>query len=216
MVKNLIVACRDNDVKKIVLGNACTLFGKNQVSVCNSYTDLYEKVKYAVNAAIIFDKFFLGYVISYSYSMLTYLNTQLLAYFVEMGECSPYLAMRLLELGASGFIPHVEHKDIFKLSIQKIQAGLRTYPEYITQRYNDDDYERRCMTEVTAIEMKIGMYLAEGKQQKEIASITGLSKQAVSSHIHRLKRKIGYSRPSDLDLLSIRHKTNELEEFVDY
>ena len=64
--------------------------------------------------------------------------------------------------------------------------------------------------------MKIGMYLAEGKQQKEIASITGLSKQAVSSHIHRLKRKIGYSRPSDLDLLSIRHKTNELEEFVDY
>ena len=72
------------------------------------------------------------------------------------------------------------------------------------------------MTEVTAIEMKIGMYLAEGKQQKEIASITGLSKQAVSSHIHRLKRKIGYSRPSDLDLLSIRHKTNELEEFVDY
>ncbi len=213
MVKNVIVACSDKDVRKIVLGNVFNLFGEKQVSVCNYNTDLYSKAKYAEDTAIIFDKYFLGYVISYTLTRLKILNEKVLAYFVEIGDCSPYFALRVYDLGTDGFIPDIEGTD-FKNTVQKVQAGLRVFPDHITQRYEDADYDRRCITEVSDIEMKIGIYLSQGKSQKEICYLTGLTPSAVSSGTHRLKRKIGYTRPSDLVKLNERYFDFESGGFI--
>ncbi len=203
MVKNLIIACCDDEVKRILVKNCSSYFGENQLFICNNYVDMYQHVKYAENAAIIFDKYFLGWILSYQILRVQVLNSSILSYFVEIGDCSRYFGIRVYGLGINGYIPEIESRDVFKKNISRIQAGLNSYPETILRSIEDEDFilDKKCITEITAKEMEIGMYLGMGKTQKEICYITGLSKSVVSTHIHRLKRKIGYKKPGDFILL---------------
>ncbi len=207
MVKKLIVACCDDEVRNIVVVNGSAIFGENQISICKSWLEMYEMIRYAEDTAVIFDKYFLGYVLTYPLLRMKILNEAILPYFVEIGECSIYFALRIYELGSNGFIPCIERKDVFKNNFLKIKEGRKTFPESVMRSIEDDDYllDRKCITEVTASEMAIGMYIGMGKSQKEICYITGLSKQTVSLHTHRLKRKIGYKRPTDYNLLDMQY-----------
>ena len=86
----------------------------------------------------------------------------------------------------------------------KITTGAKVYPESIIKSVEEKEYlvDRKCITEVTKNEMAIGLYTALGKTQKEICGMTGMSRKAVILHTHRLKRKIGYKKPADYNLLA--------------
>lgn len=204
MVHEIIVACCDEEVKKIVITAASAVIGEKQIKICRDINDMYRLSRYAQDTAIIFDKYFLGYVMSYSLTRLKILNEKLLSYFVEIGDCSRFLAMRIYEFGCSGFISGIERADSFRKSLLKITTGAKVYPESIIKSVEEKEYlvDRKCITEVTKNEMAIGLYTALGKTQKEICGMTGMSRKAVILHTHRLKRKIGYKKPTDYNLLA--------------
>ena len=217
MINNVIVACCDEEVKKIVVDNASAIFGEKKIQICKNYNDMYEKSKYAKDAAIICDKYFLGYLISYRLTGLKALNHGLVFYFVEIGECSRYLGLRLYGLGTNGFIPYIENQEVWKKLNTVLQNGSRIFPEPILEsiKKRDCNLDERSVSEVTAKEMQVGMYLGMGKNQKEIGSITGFSQTAISVYTHRLKRKIGYKNPKDYFLLNRQYFDNKIGGEVD-
>ena len=218
MINNVIVACTDNEVRKIVVDNASAIFGEKQIQICENYKDMYEKSKYAKDTAIIFDKFFLGYVISYRLIGLKTLNQELVCYFVEIGECSRYFGLRIYGLGTNGFIPDIENEEVWKKLYTVLQNGLRSFPEPILEsiKRRDCNLDERSVSEVTENEMQIGMCLGMGKNQKEIGTITGLSQTAISVYTHRLKKKIGYKNPNDYFLLNRQFFNNKTGGEIDY
>jgi len=215
-VKNVIIACCDKEVKKILISEVTKHFGEKNVFICDCKNDMGMFTKYAKDTAIIFDKYFLGYILSYQFLRLKVINDSILTYFVEVGECSRYFGLRLHELGTNGFISEIEDSNVLKTSLMQIQTGMTIYPNVIMQSIEDEDYllDKKCITEVTPKEMEIGLYLGMGKSQKEICFYTGLSKQAVSTHIHRLKRKIGYKKPKDYELLNQQALQGYCEEEI--
>lgn len=78
MIKKVILAVIDEDTKKIVYKAAKNLFGEKQITLCESSKELYELVKHANDAAVIFDKYFFGYIISNRYERLKAINENLL------------------------------------------------------------------------------------------------------------------------------------------
>lgn len=206
MISKILIASCDNEVRNIVKKNFLTAFGANNVIVCNNLYELHEICKYTEDAAIIFDKFFLGFVISYELIRIKTLNPKILTYFVEVGDCSLYFGMRIHLLGIDGFIPNIEKYDDFKNNILKIKDGRKVYPEVITQTISDELLlDKKNITEVTEKEMQIGFYLSMGYNMKEISYELGLSKGTISIHTSRLKRKTGYKKPGDYDLLKQRY-----------
>ena len=115
MIKKVIVACCDDEVRRIVKEGLQNLIPENGIFICHSNADLYECTKYSEDTAVIFDKFFLGYVLSYQFLRLKVLNESILAYFVELGECSRYFGLRIHELGINGLIPFIERRDFERL-----------------------------------------------------------------------------------------------------
>lgn len=88
----------------------------------------------------------------------------------------------------------------------KVLGGAGSLPDEIQSSIESSDYllDRKCFTEITEKELVVGLYLGEGKSQKEICYITGMSQQSVTLHVHRLKRKIGYKKPADYAILNRR------------
>lgn len=217
-ITNVVVACYDEEIKKIARKGFSSVFGENQVKICSCIVELESIVRDESNVALIFDKYFLGYVISFELIKLKFLNENFLTYFVDKNDCAHYFGMRVHELGAEGFIPRIEDSENFKKSIYQVQAGMKVYPESIQRSFAEDDYllDRSFISEVTFPEMKIGLYTSMGLCQKEICYSLGLSKSTVSESIRHLKRKIGYSKPGDWDLLFKSYLTNNSGDFYDY
>ena len=207
VIKKVYIACVDDDTKKIVLKMCNRVFGEKNVIECQSDSELYEITKYAKDAAVIFGKFYFGYKISQRFLRLRCLNPDLKTYFVEIGDCSDYFGMRVKLLSATGYVFDIENDELFYEALTKVQAGKELFSdEKILKPLSGKlpKSEERCITEVTNKEMSVGIYLALGKTQKDIATLLKVDAGCVCLHIHRLKRKIGYKKPSDLMLLNKR------------
>ena len=206
MINKIVIACCDDEIKGIMKKYCSSVLGENHVMVCESLNEMHNEIKYE-DVAIIFDKYFLGFVVSYELVRIRYLNDKALTYFVDMGDVAHYFAMRVHQLGVDGFIPMIEDKEYLKKSIQKIQIGIKTYPESVQRCFDEEDYllDREFISEVTTSEMAIALYISKGCTTKEICYYTGLSKSSVCNYTKRLKRKIGYNKPGDLELLSRRY-----------
>ena len=139
-ITNVVIACFDEEIKKITRKGFSSLFGENQVKVCNSIAELGEWIQDKSNIAIIFDKYFLGYVISYELLRLRFINKNFLTYFVDKGNVAHYFGMRIHLIGADGFIPNIEDSDAFKKSIKQVQSGVKVYPSDIQRSFDEDDY----------------------------------------------------------------------------
>ena len=115
--------------------------------------------------------------------------------------------MRIHQLGVEGFIPNIENKEYFKKSVLQIQSGKKLFPASVTRSFDEDDYllDREFISEITATEMEIALYLSKGYCAKEICYRTGFKPGTVSRYTKRLKRKIGFYKPGDLELLCKRY-----------
>lgn len=203
MINKIVVACCDIEIQNIVKETVSSVIGDKNVIICKSIFEIHNAIKYQNDIAIIFDKYFLGFVISYELVRIHYLNDKVLTYFVDLDDVSHYFAMRIHQLGVDGFIPNIEDKGFFKKSVLQIQSGKKVYPEAVTRSFEEEDYllDRDSISEVTTTEMEIGLYLSKGFCTKEIAYRTGYQANTVCRYIKRLKRKIGYFKPGDLELL---------------
>lgn len=217
-ITNVVIACFDEEIKKITMKGFSSLFGENQVKVCNSIAELSEWIQDKSNFAIIFDKYFLGYVISYELLRLKFINKNFLTYFVDKGDVAHYFGMRIHLIVADGFIPRIEDPDAFKKSIKQVQSGVKVYPADIQRSFDEDDYllDKTYIDEVSIPEMHIGLFTSLGLSQKEISWIVGLSSSTVSEYTRKLRRKIGYSKPGDWDLLFKSFLTNLSGDFYGY
>ena len=196
MINKIVVACCDIEIQNIVKETVSSLLGDNSVIVCKSIHEIHNAIKYDKDdIAIIFDKYFLGFVISYELVRIHYLNDKALTYFVDLDDVSHYFAMRIHQLGVNGFIPNIENKEFFKKSVLLIQSGKKVYPDSVA----------RFISEITTTEMEIALYLSKGYCAKEICYRTGFKAGTVSHYIKRIKRKIGYYKPGDLELLCKRY-----------
>ena len=68
--------------------------------------------------------------------------------------------------------------------------------------------DKQYSTEVSAVEMLIGLHLGDGMAIKEISKQMKRSENNVSSHLKRLRRKIGYKNMNDFIILN-----NQLRRF---
>lgn len=207
MINKIVVACCDVEIQNIVKETVSSVIGDKNVIICKSIFEIHNAIKYKNDIAIIFDKYFLGFVISYELVRIHYLNDKVLTYFVDLDDVSHYFAMRIHQLGVEGFIPNIENKEYFKKSVLQIQSGKKLFPASVTRSFDEDDYllDREFISEITATEMEIGLYLSKGYCAKEICYRTGFKPGTVSRYTKRLKRKIGFYKPGDLELLCKRY-----------
>ena len=207
MINKIVVACCDVEIQNIVKETVSSVIGDKNVIICKSIYEIHNAIKYKNDIAIIFDKYFLGFVISYELVRIHYLNDKVLTYFVDLDDVSHYFAMRIHQLGVEGFIPNIENKEYFKKSVLQIQSGKKLFPASVTRSFDEDDYllDREFISEITATEMEIALYLSKGYCAKEICYRTGFKPGTVSRYTKRLKRKIGFYKPGDLELLCKRY-----------
>ncbi|MDY4832565.1 MAG: hypothetical protein SO161_08535 [Treponema sp.] len=207
MINKIVVACCDVEIQNIVKETVSSVIGDKNVIICKSIFEIHNAIKYKNDIAIIFDKYFLGFVISYELVRIHYLNDKVLTYFVDLDDVSHYFAMRIHQLGVEGFIPNIENKEYFKKSVLQIQSGKKLFPASVTRSFDEDDYllDREFISEITVTEMEIALYLSKGYCAKEICYRTGFKPGTVSRYTKRLKRKIGFYKPGDLELLCKRY-----------
>ena len=115
MINKIVVACCDIEIQNIVKETVSSLLGDNSVIICKSIHEIHNAIKQDKDdIAIIFDKYFLGFVISYELVRIHYLNDKALTYFVDLDDVSHYFAMRIHQLGVNGFIPNIENKEFLR------------------------------------------------------------------------------------------------------
>lgn len=175
-ITNVVIACFDEEIKKITRKGFSSVFGENQIKVCSNIAELNCWIQDKTDIALIFDKYFLGYMISYELIRLRFQNKHFLSYFADKGDDAHYFGMRVHEIGADGFIPKIEDVESFKKCIYQVQSGVKVYPESITRSFENDDWllDKAYINEVTIPEMLIG---------ESIQALDVLKKKSVTTFI---------------------------------
>jgi DNA-binding NarL/FixJ family response regulator len=126
---------------------------------------------------------------------------------------SEELAREALQAGARGY---VLKSDADQSLISAIES-LRQHKPFLTSTVTEfvlDDYKRRAETDepaathgtVTAREREIIQSLAEGRSNKEAASLLGISVKTIEAHRANIMRKLRLRSVSDLVRYAIRNK----------
>lgn len=204
MNKKVIVACCDTRVREFVVTGMGKFLDESSIIVCRTEFELYNFIAESKDTVIIFDKFFLGYLLSYQFLRLKVLNDEVSTYFVEVGNCSLYFGLRVYDLGTNGFIANIENETVRNEKFKMILEGYTVFPSEIIQSLrtgNKVQIDKKIYSEVTAREMEVGLYLGMGKSRKEICSLTGLTASCISQHIYRLSKKVGFKHEKDYEML---------------
>ena len=127
---------------------------------------------------------------------------------------SEALVREVLQAGARGYVL----KSDADASLISAVDSLRRHKPFLTAQVTEfvlDDYLRRTEeqdsavlphTAVTSREREIIQLLAEGKSNKETASILGVSVKTVEAHRANLMRKLRLRSVSDLVRYAVRNK----------
>lgn len=126
---------------------------------------------------------------------------------------SEELAREVLQAGARGYILKSDADQSLIAAIE----SLRQHKPFLTSTVTEfmlDDYMRRADTSddslfkpaVTTREREIIQSLAEGKSNKETASMLGVSVKTIEAHRANIMRKLRLRSVSDLVRYAIRNK----------
>ena len=131
---------------------------------------------------------------------------------VLSGDDSTDSARRALESGARAFVLKV---DAMKHLAEAVQAAAQ-HRFYLTPHSHRALHEEkapgpkrstgRTSTKLTSRERDVIQLLAEGRSNKEVAAILGLSVKTVKTHRAATMRKLKLARPSELIRYAIRNK----------
>ena len=203
-MNKVIISVCDDFTKQIIIHCVKAVNPKLEIIDGSNDTDIIYHLKSAEDDIVFFDKFFLGYVLSYKMKSLRVYNKKLRIVFCEQGNCSRFFGIRVYDLKADGFISHIENNREFADKLRLILSGQRIFPEEVMMSLKGNEhlrYSRYC-SEITEQEFEIGLLLGLGKSIKEIAFITNLTTGTVASYISRLKNKIGFESMNDFFVLN--------------
>lgn len=204
MIKKVFIGVCEEITKKTILEGILSFQPKTEIIDGTEDSDLFFHLKSAEEAVVLFDKYFLSYILKYKLKSLNVLNPKLRIYFCELGNCSRFFGLRLHDIGVNGFISNIENEELFKKKLNYVFEGITCYPEEVLDslKANEHLLERKSCSEITEKEMEIGLYLGQGKTIKEISEITNNASGTVGTHICRLKRKIGFKTMNDFKILN--------------
>ena len=204
MIKKILLASVDDDVRAIMRKGCSSQLGEKNVQICKTCAELNIFSKFAEQTAIIFDKYFLGYVISYELIRLKTMNPSLLIYFAEVGNISESYAVRVCQYQVDGYICNVEDSANLQNKILNIKDGMKLVPADVSKTLKGMNLfmDGKCVSELSEREVQIAVLLGKGLTQKEIAYELKLTAATVSQNVTRIKKKIGYSSPRDFFLLN--------------
>lgn len=207
MVK-VIVGMTDDYTKKLTMECVSKALPKAQLIDGSSDMEIfYHLQKSEDEIIVIFDRFFLSYILKFKLIYLKAMNNRMKIVFCERGSCIREFGLRLYELGVDGFICDIEHEDLFVAKLKKVENGDKCFPDEMkdSDGYLQVNYDRKGCVEITCAEFTVGLYLGKGFTNKEISRITGFSINAVRNHAHWLKKKIGFKCLNDLTVLNQRY-----------
>lgn len=204
MVKKVFIGVCEEITKKTIIEGILSINQKMEIIDGSTDSDLFFHLKSAEEAVVIFDKYFLSYVLRFKLRSLKVMNPNLRIYFCEMGNCSRFFGLRLYDIGVNGFVTNIEQKEKFRQKLNLVLEGLRCYPEEVLDGIKNNEHllERKSCSEITEREMEVGLYLGQGKTIKEICDLTQNATGTISTHICRLKRKIGFKDMNDFKMLN--------------
>src|SRR5262249_1756711 len=123
---------------------------------------------------------------------------------------SEELARNVLQVGARGYVLKSDADENLIAAVE----SLRQHKPFLTSTVTEfvlDDYLRRDVEEggsratVTVRERELLPLLAEGKSNKEAASLLGVSVKTIEAHRANLMRKLRLRSVSDLVRYAIRN-----------
>ena len=204
-MKQVIIATCDEFTKEIIKHCVHSVNPGLQIVDGSSDKDIIYHLKSAEDDIVFFDKYFLSYVLKFKIMALRVYNKKLRIFFCEQkAVCSQYFGLRLYDLKVDGFINNIENHEEFSKIMRQILSGQTYYPEDVKRALNTNEHlrNRKYCSEVTEIELAIGMYLGQGKAPKEISTLLGIPILTLRGHINRLKNKIGCETMNDFAVLN--------------
>lgn len=203
-MKQVIIGTCDEFTKEIIRHCVHAVNPTLQIIDGSNDTDIIYHLKSAEDDIVFFDKFFLSYVLKFKIKALRVYNNKLRIVFCEQGNCSTYFGLRIHKLNADGFISNIENTKEFTKVMREVLGGVTYYPDDVKTSLNKNVHllSPKYCSEVTEVELEIGMYLGQGKSVKEISTLTNMQMPTVSAHINRLKHKIGYDCMNDFAVLN--------------
>ena len=203
-MKKVLIASIDAYTKEIIKSCVKQAFPKTEIIDVTIDNDVLYHVKSADDGIILFDKYFLSYVLKFKILSLRNLNRRLRIIFCEAGDCSRFFGLRVYDLNADGFVCNIQDKKEFVNKLRIIFSGKKLFPEEVMDSLNSNEHLRfrKYCSEVTEMELEIGMYLGEGKSIKQISGLVEATEGAVGIHISRLKKKIGFESMNDFCVLN--------------
>lgn len=119
--------------------------------------------------------------------------------------------LRALDTGARGYLLKDHADEDLEVAVRSIAAGKRYFSPSIAQTLLDDYVnlmrERRLQDSydlLTEREREILQLLAEGKSNKDVAAILGLSPYTVETHRTNLMQKLGLHNTAEIVLYAVR------------
>jgi DNA-binding NarL/FixJ family response regulator len=119
----------------------------------------------------------------------------------------PNLAAAALELGPIGFVlKHSAGQELLK-AIAHVLVGKH----YLTPKLRAVDWvqtrskARQYAMEMTQRQREILQLLAEGRLNKEVAGLLGVSEKTVEFHKHRIQQSFNLGNSADLVLFALKH-----------
>lgn len=106
-----------------------------------------------------------------------------------------------MSAGASGYLLKNALEVDLPYAIKEAAAGRNVFPPGITRPSPDDD---SAFDKLTQRERQVLHYIVQGKSNKEIATILGVSPNTVSVHRANLMQALGIHRTADLVVYAIK------------
>ena len=217
---NIIIASTDDVTRQAI--QAAVKIASRCSDVIDGTSDenlLFDLKTACENDIVIFDKLFLSYFLKEKLNFLRFYNPKLRIFFCELGNPSRFFGYRLHMLNVNGFIANIENKEETAKIISNILCGENYYPETIKdglkKRDNLGENKQFC-TEVSLKEMLVGLYLGDGRSIQEVGKVIERNDNNVSSHLKRLKRKVGYKDMKDLVILNEQMRRFYIGSWNDY
>jgi two-component system response regulator NreC len=137
---------------------------------------------------------------------------------LTMHDTDQYLS-GMLEAGASGYVVKTAASDELITAIREVYGGdVHLYPSIARMLVEDylekvqvEEGEKTSYTALTPREQEILKYIAEGKQNKDIAELLFISSRTVQAHRTNLMIKIGAHDRTEVVKYAIRKGLIKLE-----
>jgi DNA-binding NarL/FixJ family response regulator len=121
---------------------------------------------------------------------------------------SEYLVRELLSVGAAGYVMKSDGARDLPLAIESLAARRPFFSSEIARKVLDGYLKNNVISSkspLTPAERRVTQLLAEGKSNKEVANIQGISVKTAETHRASIMRKLGLRSVSDIVHYAVRN-----------